>query len=84
TLFINDAIHGIDDLLYQANHTNHTIDDQKKIFTLQDHGHKRYVRNPHCWAYPLDLTCISPWNSNQGNRKAGTLITPRHAVWAKH
>lgn len=54
------------------------------IFSKQDHRHKLYVRNQQCWAHDLDLTSISPWNSQGGTRKAGTLISPRHAVWARH
>jgi len=43
-----------------------------------------YTRNTACWAYGLDLTCISPWNSRQGKNRAGTLITPRHIINAAH
>lgn len=63
-------------------HSN--LNDTIKIFTVQDHGHKRYVRNVDCWAYPLDLTSISPWNSQGKNRRAGTLVTPRHVLYARH
>ena len=57
-----------------------------KIFTLQDHTNRNYIRNPDCWAskYNTDLTCISPWNSNNGIRKAGTAITKRHIINARH
>ena len=56
------------------------------VFTTQDHATSTYVRNPDCWAADLhgELTCASPWNSQLGNRKAGTLITPRHVVCAHH
>jgi hypothetical protein len=30
------------------------------------------------------LTCISPWNSRGAGTRAGTLISPRHALVAKH
>lgn len=78
------AIHGIDDLLDQALASGASVNDTINVFTTQDHNHKHYMRNINCWAYPLDLTSISPWNSNGKNRKAGTLITPRHALWARH
>lgn len=82
--FYNAAIHGIDDLLLKANVSGATIDEQKKIFSVQDHNHKHYVRSIKCWAHNLDLTAISPWNSLGHTRKAGTLISPRHALWARH
>ena len=78
------AIDGIDKLLDKANKTGESIDVLKKIFAKQDHTHKVYTRNPNCWAYPLDLTSMSPWNSVGHNRRAGVLISPRHAVWARH
>lgn len=57
-----------------------------RIFTTQNHGAATYVRNPDCWAadFPNALTCLSPWNSNGGHRKAGTAISPRHIVFASH
>ena len=67
-----------------ANKSGATTDEIKKIFSKQDHTHRLYVRNNKCWAYPLDLTSISPWNSVGHNRRAGVLISPRHALWARH
>ncbi|XP_052256322.1 uncharacterized protein LOC127861675 [Dreissena polymorpha] len=84
THFFAAAQHGIDDLLYSANRSGATVDEMKKIYSKQDHAQKSYVRNTKCWAYPLDLTSISPWNSNGGIRKAGVLISPRHALWVRH
>ena len=57
-----------------------------KVYIKQDHDNKIYIRNPDCWAskYNTDLTCISPWNSNNGIRKAGTAITKRHIINARH
>lgn len=54
------------------------------IFTTQNHSDGVYVRNTSCWAADLDLTCISPWNSVGGNLRAGTLISPRHVLFAAH
>jgi len=56
----------------------------KNIFLLQNHSDGIYTRNTQCWAYGLDLTCFSPWNSLDGPRRAGTLISPRHIICAKH
>lgn len=56
------------------------------IFSIQDHATATYSRNPANWASAagIDLTCISPWNSSGGNKRAGVAITPRHIIFAKH
>jgi len=56
----------------------------KPIFTTQNHSTSTYVRNSSCWAFDLDLTPISPWNSTGGTTRAGTLISPRHILFAAH
>ena len=56
----------------------------KPIFSTLDHSTPSYVRNTSGWAYDLDLTSISPWNSTGGRTMAGTLISPRHIVFAAH
>nr|KAG5712996.1 hypothetical protein BaRGS_021790 [Batillaria attramentaria] len=76
--------HGIDDRLAASRDKGVAPKDALPIFSVQNHNGKNYVRNPDCWAADLDLTSISPWNSNGRNRKAGTLVSPRHAVWARH
>lgn len=43
-----------------------------------------YVRNTNCWAYGIDLTPISPWNSTHGLNAAGTLISRRHVLFVEH
>ena len=43
-----------------------------------------YTRNVDCWAYPFDLTCISPWNSPSQHWRAGTLVSPKHIIFAAH
>ena len=48
------------------------------------HGSTNYVRNTNCWAYTYDLTCNSPWNSAGGIYYTGTLISPRHVLFAAH
>lgn len=84
TAVFHHAIDSIDKLLEIANKSGASINEIKHIFSKQDHTHKIYVRNSKCWAYPLDLTPISPWNSQGQTRKAGVLLSPRHAVWARH
>lgn len=58
--------------------------ESKPIFSLQNHTTPTYVRNTDCWAYPVNLTGISPWNSRGANTRAGTAITPRHTIQAAH
>lgn len=55
-----------------------------RIFTSQNHTAPSYVRNTDGWPYDIDLTPISPWNSSGGPRFAGTLISPRHILFAAH
>lgn len=57
---------------------------EKEIFSQQDHTSGAYQRNSNCWASGIDLTPISPWNSDSGVRKAGVLVTPRHILTATH
>jgi hypothetical protein len=56
------------------------------LYTTQDHTTPVYVRNGNNWAaeHVQALTAISPWNSEGVFQKAGTLISPRHAIFATH
>ncbi|MFT7463933.1 MAG: hypothetical protein ACI9EF_002281 [Pseudohongiellaceae bacterium] len=56
----------------------------KPLYSSQDFVNKTFVRNPDCWAAGFDLTGISPWNATGANTRAGTLVSPRHIVFAKH
>lgn len=40
--------------------------------------------NTNCWAYGIDLTCASPYNSASGRCRAGTAVTDQHIVLANH
>lgn len=57
-----------------------------RIYSTQDHVNQLYVRNPYVWCADIPdlLTCISPWNSTGGPTRAGTLVSPRHIVFATH
>ena len=60
---------------------------QQKLYTSQDHVTPAYVRNPNFFlqaTHAEALTCASPWNSRGGANRAGTAITPRHAMLAAH
>jgi hypothetical protein len=61
-----------------------TPSTSKPIFSTQNHSTATYVRNTDCWANIWDLTPISPWNSTGANTRAGTLISPRHIIFAAH
>jgi hypothetical protein len=67
------------------------------IYASLDHAATNYVRNTGCWAYSFDLTCIAAYNSyawelstngccpeETATRRGGTLISPRHVVFANH
>ncbi|MDB6078028.1 MAG: hypothetical protein JWO82_1775 [Akkermansiaceae bacterium] len=45
-----------------------------------------FVRNTDFWAADMaqELTCMSPWNTMDSSRRAGTLVTPRHMLVAHH
>ncbi|MDA3923804.1 MAG: hypothetical protein PF904_03790 [Kiritimatiellae bacterium] len=76
---IFDAINAVDEKIAALNPTT-----SLEIFSVQDHSNTNYVRNTNCWAYAYDLTCCSPWNSYSANLRAGTLISPRHVLFAAH
>lgn len=54
------------------------------VFAIMDHGTPVYSRSTSCWANPLDLTGVSPWNSAGGVYGTGTAISRRHLAVARH
>jgi hypothetical protein len=40
--------------------------------------------NPRCWAKNLDVSSCSIWNSSNLGHPTGTLVTPRHVIFATH
>jgi len=54
------------------------------IYSTQDFVNQIFVRNTNCWAAGLDLTGISPWNQAYAQFRAGTLVSPRHVIFARH
>jgi hypothetical protein len=59
-------------------------DTNLAIFSVEDDSATNYVRNADGWAAPLDLTCVSAWNSTSGKKRKMTMITPRHGLAAAH
>lgn len=55
-------------------------------FTGYPQGAERDVfnLNTNFWARGVDFSCASPWNGGTGRLRAGTAISPRHIVFAKH
>lgn len=47
-------------------------------------GKSGFRPNPDFWLKGIDLTCASPWNDSYGRVRAGTAISRRHIVCAKH
>ena len=45
---------------------------------------KPFPANGKFWLKDVDFSCASPWNDNCGAVRAGTLISKRHIVFAKH
>ena len=43
-----------------------------------------FQANAAFWAKDVDWSCASPWNSDRGRLKAGTLVSRRHVVFARH
>ncbi len=44
-----------------------------------------FNRNPNCWINDIsNISCISPWNSHGGRKRAGILITQRHVIFCAH
>jgi hypothetical protein len=77
----------VDNLMIK--HVRHAVDSrlsgaEAAIFDTQDHATPSYTRNTDCWAADIDLTPISPWNSGHAELRAGTLVSPRHIIFANH
>lgn len=45
---------------------------------------KPFPCNEKFWLKDVDFSCASPWNDSCGAERAGTLISKRHVVFAKH
>jgi len=76
----NEASSGVQPLCESAS----TPSTQMPIFSSYNHATPTYTRNATIWTSSIDLTCISPWNSNAGQNKCGTLVSPRHFIYANH
>jgi len=61
-------------------------DNTKDIYTAASYNSSLdFIRNTQFWGNNLKgITAMSPWNSRQNNARAGTVITPRHVLFAEH
>mgnify|MGYP000994941326 CR=1 FL=1 len=56
-----------------------------RLFATRDHTAASYVRNAAVWTPPSLATMVAVWNStSNGAQRAGTLISPRHVIFARH
>jgi transcriptional regulator of met regulon len=67
-------------LLARADMTNLS----QTIYQADAYATTNFIRNANCWVSGIDFTCASPWNSAGKNYYAGTLVTPRHILYAAH
>lgn len=51
---------------------------------ISNYSENRFQLNQGFWAADVDTTGVSFWNQTGGRLRAGTLISPRHIVFAKH
>lgn len=56
----------------------------KDVYTVANGASGIFTRSTDCWLSGLDVTCASPWNSQSAGRRAGTIITRRHVLFANH
>jgi hypothetical protein len=57
----------------------------KTLFSTKNHTTSLYIRDTNVWTYNIiDLTSVSVWNSVNGSARCGTLISPRHIIYAAH
>lgn len=80
TIPLPDLNHDIDKRIWELTATT----GNKQIYSSINHATATYVRNTGCWAYGIDLTPISVWNSQGGDQRGGILISPRHVLMANH
>lgn len=43
-----------------------------------------FPANTNFWLRGVDFSCVSPWNDSTGTLRAGSLISKRHIIFAKH
>ena len=71
------AIHSIDDRLTSTNSLG-------RMPYYSSVSPSAITINPDCWAADIPLGSQSPYNSSDGQKKSGTLVSDRHLIFATH
>jgi hypothetical protein len=67
--------------------STHNPTYDKTMFQVYDPASDLFIRNPTCWMNGLDLSGLPIWSEGSGNngmKRGGVLVTPRHILCAKH
>lgn len=67
--------------------TSKSATQSLKMFDYYIENGKGFIfeRNSNCWVNSIEnISCISPWNTRDTRRRAGTLISPRHVIFSAH
>jgi hypothetical protein len=74
---------------YLADQVTAILDETPDLayFSTVNHSTSTYTRNVSCWAASIDLSAVAVATSHGSGwirQRAGTLITPRHVLFARH
>jgi hypothetical protein len=74
---------------YLADQVTAILDETPDLayFSTVNHATSTYTRNASCWAASIDLSAVAVATSHGSGwirQRAGTLITPRHVLFARH
>lgn len=87
-LYSKDLVAEMSDQIDSRIYDLQTSVGYNNIFSTRGDGVGGWSRNASVWTnrgdFPLDLTGVSPWNSYSGYTRVGTLISPKHIVFANH
>lgn len=78
------------DYSVQSRIANKNPSTDRLVYSTQDpyyNGIGRFIRNPTCWINDVtNISCFSPAQLSGGswNTRAGTLITRKHVIFARH
>ena len=79
--YFESSVHGIGSRLADADPTNSL---PRYVDYANGAARDHFRPNPKFWLKGVDFSCVSPWNSQAGRLRAGTAISKRHVIFAKH